>query len=204
MTHGPPPPPNPVIPLQALEQARTARLGSLRPKTTTWNDRVMVASDSQPEVGLHVTVRRALSLYRGKAMQSIVAEMMQLHEKPSWTPQKMHALTSEQLKRVIPCSIFLKEKFLSTGEFEKLKARLVAGGHRQDKSIYDDISSPTVSTTGVFMVASIAAAEGRKVTTVDITGAYLNAKMGKHRVLMRLDPLLAGILVGLYPERYRE
>jgi hypothetical protein len=52
--------------------------------------------------------------------------------------------------------MFLKEKYLATGEFEKLKARLVAGGDQQDKAMYDDLSAPTVSTSSVFTILSIA------------------------------------------------
>ena len=37
------------------------------------------------------------------------------------------------------------------------------------------------------MAAAIAASERRHVATVDIGGVYLNADMGEHEVLMRLD-----------------
>ncbi len=67
-------------------------------------------------------------------------------------------------------TLFIKENFTSTGAFEKLKARLVAGGHMQDKSIYDDVSSPTVSTAATFLIAAIAAQEHRHVATLDIWG----------------------------------
>ena len=69
--------------------------------------------------------------------------------------------------------MFLKEKFLSTGMFDKLKARLVAGGNMQDKALYEDISSPTVSTTSVFIIAVIAAKERRSVISLDIGGVIL-------------------------------
>jgi hypothetical protein len=77
-----------------------------------------------------------------------------------WTPVDVRRLTPEQRGRIIRSSMFLKEKFLATGEFEKLKARLVAGGDQQDKNLYDDLSAPTVSTSAVFTVLSIAAHEG--------------------------------------------
>ena len=67
----------------------------------------------------------------------------------------------------------MKEKYLSTGEFDKLKARLVAGGHMQDRSVYtqDDTEAPTASLQSVYMVASLQSAhEGRAVMTADITG----------------------------------
>ena len=57
--------------------------------------------------------------------------------------------------------------------------------------MYEDISSPTVATSAVFAVAAIAAQERRHVMTMDIGGAYLNASMKEHEVLMKLDDKLA-------------
>ena len=42
--------------------------------------------------------------------------------------QKQH-LTSDEKGRIIRSSMFTKEKFFASGEFEKLKAGLVAGGN---------------------------------------------------------------------------
>ena len=101
---------------------------------------------------------------------------------------------------MIRCSVFIKEKFKPDGVFDKLKARLVAGGHLQDKTIYSDneTSSPTVSTSSVFMVAAIAAKEKRHVATIDFTGAYLNADM-KRQVLMMFDPVLTQLIIEIDP-----
>jgi guanyl-specific ribonuclease Sa len=78
----------------------------------------------------------------------------------------------------------------------------VAGGDQQDKELYESLSSPTVSTSSVLAVAAIAANQSRSVWTCDIEGAYLNAPMKPTGVLvfMRLDPMLARILVEMYPE----
>ena len=40
---------------------------------------------------------------------------------------------------------FLQGKYLPTGEFEKLKARLVAGGNQQDKDLHEDLSATASS-----------------------------------------------------------
>ena len=96
-------------------------------------------------------------------------------EKQVFTPQEFRKLTKAQLCEVILSSMFPKEKFLSNGDFENLKARLVGGGHQQDKSKYEDISSPTMATSAVFIIASLAAREARNVVCIDITGAYRNA-----------------------------
>jgi hypothetical protein len=59
-------------------------------------------------------------------------ELEQMLGKKVWTPVDVRTLTAEQRSGVIRSSMFLKEKFLATGEFEKLKARLVAGGDQQN------------------------------------------------------------------------
>jgi len=55
----------------------------------------------------------------------------------------------------------------------------------------------------VYMVASIAGLEQRKVRTIDITGAYLNASM-EREVFMRLDPKLAKILCEVGGSEYTD
>jgi hypothetical protein len=51
-------------------------------------------------------------------------------------------IVSRDQLRILPMlSKFLKEKFLATGEFEKLNAMLVAGGDQQSKKLYDDLSA---------------------------------------------------------------
>jgi hypothetical protein len=67
--------------------------------------------------------------------------LQQMIDKKVWTSLIVSDLTAEERKSIIPSSIFLKEKFKPSGNFDKLKARLVAGGHRQDKLIYQEIIS---------------------------------------------------------------
>ena len=91
-----------------------------------------------------------------------------------------------------------KEKTLADGSFDKLKSRIVAGGHMQDRYIYDNGSSPTVSTSSVFIIAALAAKEGRSLATIDFPGAFLNSDMpleGDHVVYMRLNKYLSDILI---------
>ena len=151
---------------------------------------------SSPErhTGLHISVNKALNKLGRTALHAMLDEMVQFHLKGVGTPIRKRDLSFQQLKSVIRSSMFLKEKYLSTGEFEKLKARIVAGGDQQDKSLYEDVTSPTAATAAVFMVTAIAAKERRHVATVDIGGAFLNAEMGHHNVYMLLDPVIAAIL----------
>ena len=82
--------------------------------------------------------------------------------------------------------------------FEKLKSRLVAGGHLQDRDVYNNGASPTASTSSVFMLTAIAARQKRAVATVDFPGAFLNSDMpltGDHVVYMRLNKQLTAALI---------
>ena len=153
-----------------------------------------------PDRVYKITVKKALNAHGKKALRSIYSEIKQMPDKNVFTPQDPRKLTKAQLRKVIMSSMFLKEKFLSSGDFEKLKARLVAGGHQQDRESYGDISSPTVATSAAFMIASIAALERRHVVTVDIAGAYLNADMTGQEVLMKLDRTMSAILVKIRPD----
>ena len=89
--------------------------------------------------------------------------------------------------------------------FEKLKARLVAGGDQQDKELYENLYSPTASTSFVMVVTAIAAAEHRQVMTIDVGGAFLNADIAATGITVhvRLDPVMTRMLVDLAPEYQR-
>ena len=149
------------------------------------------------EFGLHFSVKKAVAKFGTSALKSIAAECIQLINKKVFHPIDAGKLSTKERRAVIRSTMFLKEKFLSNGDFEKLKARLVAGGDQQDKSLYEDLSSPTVTTQSVFMVAATAGRERRRVVVIDISGAYLNADLTGIKVRMRLDPLLSAIIAQL-------
>ena len=146
----------------------------------------------------NVSVREALRTRGDEAKTVITKELKQMLDKKVWCPLRSATLTRSEATKVIPSSMFLKMKTNPNGSFNKYKARLVAGGHRQDKGLYDDLSSPTVSTSGVFTVIAIAAHERRHVAVVDIGGAFLHAHMTTGvPVHMRLDSIMSDFLVEL-------
>lgn len=152
------------------------------------------------------SVKAALREHGDAAGTVIEQELTQFVEKKVFHPVLMKGLTREQRHRILPSKMFLKEKYLPSGMFEKLKARLVAGGHRQDRSLYrdEDTSSPTVAHSSVMSVCAIAACEGRQVAVCDIGGAFLNAHMPADgvKVLVRIDATLSAILAKLFPAQY--
>ena len=186
-------PPDQATPVVSTSSVISGSRYNLRPTRSSWRE-------TNKEYGLHLTVKKAKEKFGAEAEKSIKLELQQMLDKHVFTPLDQRLIPPTSKTKIIRSSMFLKEKFLSTGIFEKLKARLVAGGNMQDRSMYEDISSPTVSTTAVFITAALAAKERRNVVTLDIGGAYLNARMGENsNVLMRLDRILSELIVQLDP-----
>jgi hypothetical protein len=81
----------------------------------------------------------AVTLNRlGRAeVDSITKELIGIHEAGSMAMVRKQDLSAEEEKRIIGSIMFLKEKHMPNGDFDKLKARLVAGGgHMQNRSEY--------------------------------------------------------------------
>ena len=131
-----------------------------------------------------------------------MAELKQMVDKGVWHGIHIADLNSLERKAVIRSSMFLKDKFAASGVFDKMKARLVAGGDQQDKELYDNLSSPTASTTSVMAIAAITARERRSIMVMDIGGAFLNADITSTsiKVHMRLSKMLTAMLVIICPE----
>ena len=92
--------------------------------------------------------------------------------------------------------MYLTPKKLLSGILDRIKARLVAGGHRQDRSLYSDqeTSLPTVSLTAVFAQAAIATHRRDFVMTLDHKAGYLNATMKGPEMSMMLSSEVSEIL----------
>ena len=147
-----------------------------------------------------MSLKKALSSNKPGVEEAITGELKQLVDKKVWSYVKKADLSKSQRRSLIRSHMFMKDKYKSTGAFEKWKARLVAGGDTQDKSIYDDLSSPTVSLDSVFTIIAIAASERRHICTIDITGAYLECELPPgDDVYMVIDPLVCKILRKLDP-----
>ena len=157
--------------------------------------------ERRSEFCFNISAKKSLLEYGERAKRVMMAELQQMLDRDVFTPAKWEDMSADQRKGTIRSMIFLKEKFKADGEFDKLKARLVAGGHQQIRDFYnpDDTSSPTVRTASVFIIAAIAAFQRRHVVTVDIAGAYLNADM-KGSVWMILDPLMSTYMCELRPD----
>jgi len=80
-----------------------------------------------------------------------------------------------QTRKLIRSALIFNEKYDVNGKFERLKARLVVRGNEMDERLYEDKSSPTVSTICTMIILAIAAKEKRKTRVLDIGNTFLEA-----------------------------
>ena len=161
------------------------------------------ASRETPELVRKISAKAALSTMPERAIPSIQKELQQMLTRKVWVPVHFRTLTPSARMRVLRTTMFCRDKRDPDGQPGPFKSRLVAGGDQQDKGLFAEgsLSSPTVSTTSLFVVAAIAADEERDVMTMDVGGAFLNADMPQDgtTVHVKIDPTLASHLVTLDP-----
>jgi hypothetical protein len=154
-------------------------------------------------------------------IDAIIKELQQLFDFEVWRPLKEYEIKDKS--KAIPSKIFVKEK-----RDGKVKARLVAGGHKQNKNLYEinETSSPTVSTMALFLVICSLTSKSPmrsdninnksinnkninnkeinqfKFTTIDIAGAYLHCPMEETNkpIDMYFDSKISAILCIMRPE----
>ena len=103
-----------------------------------------------------IRVTAALRDRRDEATPVIMAELKQMLDKHVFHGVRTRNLTKTQQSAIIRSSMFLKDKYLASGAFERFNARLVAGGNQQDKGLYHDLSSPTVATSSSLPLQRVA------------------------------------------------
>ena len=109
-------------------------------------------------------------------------------------------MTSEDFHEVLKLHLFLKQK-----RDDSIKGRMVTDGSKQHTSIVkEDATSPTVALELVLLTATIDAAEGWDVATIDIPNAFVQTRLDddSDKVLMRLHGKLTELMVKVAPEIY--
>jgi hypothetical protein len=96
--------------------------------------------------------------------------------------------------------MFVVTKYLASGEFDKMKARLIADGRDQDPDLYLNKSSPTVALHSVFTVLGLVACHKWRVTVkIDIKGAFLQTPMEGEPAYMKLDRKITKYVNEMFP-----
>jgi len=150
----------------------------------------------------NLKIKVALERFGKIAYDSIKDELVQLFiKKRALVPMLLREVTRANLYfPILSSHMFLREKYNAIGDFEKIKARLVADRSTQDREDFDDeeISSPTACLESIFNMLKLVAVEKRHLLILDVGGAYLNAKID-NPVYMFIAPDLANILLNICP-----
>jgi hypothetical protein len=108
-----------------------------------------------------MSIEYAIKTLGTKVTTSMTQELRTLRTKRVFKAVDPRILSELQHRSINRSSMFLNEKMIFTREFDKLKARFIAGGNMQDRAAYpsEETSSPTVSLTSFYIVTSVCALE---------------------------------------------
>jgi hypothetical protein len=150
-----------------------------------------------------VSVKQALkSDHSQHAIDAIKAEIDYMINFKVGIPTLYENIDYEHRKNIIPAHMFLKWKIHPNGQFDKVKARLVAGGDKQGIETYDDTSSPTINPITVMAILNLMTCMNMECTVYDIKGAFLSVpvEVGDPVIYILLNPEISTIWCRFYPE----
>ena len=145
------------------------------------------------------SLKAGLRKFAERGDAAVKKELKQFHTMSCFSPRHANDISREDKRKALTSLMFLTEK--RSGE---VKARACANGSVQRTHIAkDEATAPTVSPDAIFVQATVYAHEHRDVATCDIPGAFLQADNPDY-VLMRLDGILAELMVQVDPKLYRK
>jgi hypothetical protein len=176
--------------------------------TPTSSTEVQISSitSAEEEISVHVadksqlvnnmSISQALAILPHPLVhQSVETELNNLTKYDVWNYLPANIKPDGE---VLPCKLFLKLKYKPDGAIDKLKSRLVAGGHRQKEGTWDRTPSTNVDPTIVLFLLSVAHLSNFTICTSDIPSAFLNAKL-KEKLFMRISSKLAQTMLAVKP-----
>lgn len=146
--------------------------------------------------------KKGLKVFGEKGEEAIQKELQQIHDMEGFQPKHWYELTKEERADALKYLMYLKKK-----RGGRIKGRGCADGRKQRAYIPKaEASSPTATLQGIMLTCMIDAYEKRDVATVDIPGAFLQAKMPEEDrdVHVVLDGRMAELLAKISPEDYQK
>ena len=181
---------------QRTQTMRELHIGKEIGNNIDWNRRVK---------SYRLSVRKALEdadqRKRESALKAIDEEIRGLMEIKWGEAVRYSEMSSVDRQSIIHAFMFLTEKTLASGDFDKWKARLVAGGNEIEDVIKEDTYSPTANYTSVMTTVALAASEKKDLRSYDVKTAYLipDIKPGEKPIFIRVDKEVTKRIVALYP-----
>ncbi len=146
-------------------------------------------NDSITEEEAYLTLTQTLEENSVAVTDAVLKEIKSILQQNTCT---LIPVNSVEDAVVIPTSVVVVEK--NEGLY---KARIVAGGNKQDKSIYHvyETSSPTIRVQSLMILLTIAATEGLQIFSMDVTSAYLKAKLPESRkIVIRFNKTITDMM----------
>ena len=126
-------------------------------------------------------------------------EMKQQHEREAILPIKIDKLDEKERDEIINSLLLVEEN-----RDGSLKGRLVAHGDQQKQYLNkDEVYSPTVKTTSVFLTSVIEAKEKHDTRVHDIPNAFVQTE-NEDKVVLKVKEKSAELLVKTDPKLYRK
>jgi hypothetical protein len=118
------------------------------------------------------------------------AEMAQMRKKEVMVFQTKSEVTSIFDRNIEPVPLIMlnKEKFGSDGLFDKVKARLIALGNLQEEMEKAMTQAPTASLQSFYLMILIATKRHIRLLSIDVSGAFLNAKLDEKEEIYVMFP----------------
>ena len=118
----------------------------------------------------NMTVKQAMEINPEWTMIGVNKEIESLLKKKVLVFVDPATISFTDYHRAIPCKLFIKEKQ------DAMKARMVAGGHRQEQLPTEETNSPTVMNVSLMALIQIITTNNLNVCVADVETAYLNAR----------------------------
>jgi hypothetical protein len=151
--------------------------------------------NNKKQYGLKAGLRK----FAERGNDALMKELRQFHVLRCFSPKDPKTLSRDDRRKALSSLMFLTEK--RSGE---VKARGCADGSKQrDHIAKEEATAPTVTSDAIFIQSTIFAHEDRDIATCDIPGAFLQVDNPDY-VLMRLDGILAELMVTIAPNIYRK
>ena len=120
---------------------------------------VMMSQISKDGKHAQVSVKEGIKRFGDKAVQALVKELAQLHDKQTFTPLLASSLSIEEKKMALNLLAVIKQKRCG-----KIKGRIVADGRKQRKYVpREDATSPTIKLESLLMSLVVDAKEEREM-----------------------------------------
>jgi Reverse transcriptase (RNA-dependent DNA polymerase) len=138
----------------------------------------------------NLSIKEALRVDPVAAREAVRAELRQMIDLKVFGRRERRIL-----ERALSSKMFLKRKGAGW------KARLVIGGHMQNREHMGETYSPTVNTESVNILLGVAHLKGAiRVYVLDVSGAFLHVPLKGTPVHMRLSSEVTEVVLQLAPE----